>query len=99
MVGVLHLCSNAEGYSAVLVDWVNASWMIIAKQQSASQKTEQGKFNKELTTICLDCVKLISGETHKTIKETKKKSWRNYVSKRNSSAKKNAIWEMIFKKI
>ena len=55
------------------------------------------KFNKEPSTSNLNTFKLLRAKAMKTIKQTKKISWQNYVNKLNSSTKINTVWKMIRK--
>ena len=55
------------------------------------------KFNKQPTTTNLNDFKLLRAKTCKLIKETKKKSWQNYVNQLGSSTKANTILRMIWK--
>ena len=56
------------------------------------RKATLRKFNKEPTSNNLNTFKLLRAKTRKTIKEAKKKSWRNYVNQLASSTRTNTIW-------
>ena len=70
--------------------WFNDEWRMIIQQQNAALR----KFNKEPSTINLNTFKLLQAKARKTIKQTKKISWLNYVNKLNSSTKTNTVWKI-----
>ena len=55
------------------------------------------KFNTEPTTSNLICFKFHRANVRKIIREAKKKSWQNYVSKLNTSSNIKTVWLMIQK--
>ena len=73
--------------------WFNDECRGVIQQRNAALR----KFNKEPSTINLNTFKQIQAKARKTIKQTKKISWQNYVNKLNSSTKTNTIWKMIRK--
>ena len=67
------------------------------KQAICLQQATLRKFNTEPTTSSLISFKFHQANACKIIKEAKKKSWKNYVSKLNTSSNIKTIWFMIRK--
>ena len=68
--------------------WFNNEYKIAIRLWNAAL----WKFLKEPLTTNLNSFKLLRAKVRKTIKETKKISWQNYVNKLNSSTKR--VWKM-----
>ena len=65
--------------------------------QKSNPKATLRKFKKEPTTKnCIE-YKQKRAKARKTINETKKKCWQEYISKINTSTKPKTIWKMIRK--
>ena len=67
------------------------------KQAIRLQLTALRKFNTEPTTSNLISFKFHRTNARKIIKEAKKKSWKNYVSKLNTTSNTKTVWLMIRK--
>ena len=67
------------------------------KQAIRLRRAALRKFNTEPTTPNLISFKFRRANAHKIIKEAKKKSWQNYVSKLNTSPNIKTVWLMIQK--
>ena len=71
--------------------------VILVSSGSSKSRTHQSKFKRSPNTNNFNDIKVFRAKARRTIKISKRKSWRTYVSKINHKTPIKKVWDMIRK--